>query len=286
MKINSTKLDVAMANVKGQTYQNITTTQNALINVKNGFLKIVGDKVELLPHDKQEIRFTQFNAVYVENAEYKPLDDVLEKVFNGNSKQIELFNQVIGYILMNHVRYGKVFFLIGLPRSGKSSILNMIIHFCGEGNTSSITLSTMNETFGLENIIGKTINVDADMGKIKVLSSDLFKKLSTGDEIQVKRKHKSTVDAVNKLVDLEKSTDAKMTELLDLRMEIRETISQIDDAKQILILRYRYIEFMKWEDIAEKMNYYSLKSVYRIHSAALDSVADILTAKRKVLNNV
>lgn len=180
--------------VKGQTYQNITTTQNALINVKNGFLKIVGDKVELLPHDKQEIRFTQFNAVYVENAEYKPLDNVLEKVFNGNSKQIELFNQVIGYILMNHVRYGKVFFLIGLPSSGKSSILNMIIHFCGEGNTSSITLSTMNETFGLENIIGKTINVDADMGKIKVLSSDLFKKLSTGDEIQVKRKHKSTVD--------------------------------------------------------------------------------------------
>lgn len=44
----------------------------------------------------------------------------------------------------------------------------------------------------------------------------------------------------------------------------------------MLVLRYRYIDFLKWEDIAEKMEYYSLKSVYRIHSAALDSVADIL----------
>lgn len=180
--------------VKGQTYHNATTSQNALINVKNGFLSIVDDKVELLPHSRTEVRFSQFNAVYDPDAEYEPLDDVLSKVFNGNTEQIKLFEQIIGYVLMNHVRYGKVFFLIGLPSSGKSSILNMIIHFCGEGNTSSITLSTMNETFGLENIIGKTINVDADMGKIKVLSSDLFKKLSTGDEIQVKRKHKSTID--------------------------------------------------------------------------------------------
>ena len=93
------------------------------------------------------------------------------------------------------------------------------------------------------------------------------------------------VNAVNKLVDLEKATDVKIAELLDLRMEVRETISQIDDAKQILVLRYRYIDFMKWEDIADKMDY-ALKSVHRIHSAALDSVADILTAKGMVLNNV
>ncbi len=88
------------------------------------------------------------------------------------------------------------------------------------------------------------------------------------------------VNAVNKLVDLEKATDVKMAELLELRMEVRETVSLVGDAKQILILRYRYIDFMKWEDIAEKMDY-SLKSVHRIHSAALNAVADILTTKGK-----
>ncbi|MCM1508949.1 MAG: DUF1492 domain-containing protein [Ruminococcus flavefaciens] len=89
------------------------------------------------------------------------------------------------------------------------------------------------------------------------------------------------VNAVNKLVDLEKATDSKMAELLGLRMEIRETINLVEDAKQILILRYRYIDFMKWEDIAEKTGY-SLKSAYRIHALALNAVADILATKEKL----
>ena len=88
------------------------------------------------------------------------------------------------------------------------------------------------------------------------------------------------VNAVTKLVDLEKETDVKISELLDLRMEIRKTISLIEDAKRILVLRHRYIDFMKWEDIAEKMDY-SLKSIHRIHLAALDDVAEILISKGK-----
>ena len=88
------------------------------------------------------------------------------------------------------------------------------------------------------------------------------------------------VNTITKLVDLEKETDVKISELLDLRMEIREAISLIEDAKRILVLRYRYIDFMKWEDIAEKMDY-SLKSIHRIHLAALDDVAEILISKGK-----
>lgn len=117
-----------------------------------------------------------------------------------------------------------------------------------------------------------------------IASPDLTKEMVS----KTKSSEASFVNAVNKLVDLEKSTDAKMAELLDLRMEIRKTIGQVEDAKQMLILRYRYMDFMKWEDIAEKMDY-SLKSVYRIHSAALNSIAEILTnkiCKGKMPNNV
>lgn len=121
-----------------------------------------------------------------------------------------------------------------------------------------------------------------EMENLRVMSTSIASPDLTKQKVSSTKSFEAPfVNAVNRLVDLERLTDAKMAELLDLRMEIRETISLVEDAKQILVLRYRYIEFMKWEDIAEKMDY-SLKSVYRIHSAALDSVADILTAKGMV----
>lgn len=122
----------------------------------------------------------------------------------------------------------------------------------------------------------------AEIENLRAMSTSIASPDLTKERVsKAKSSEAPFVNAVNKLVDLEKAADVKMAELLDLRMEIRETISLVEDAKQILVLRYRYIDFMKWEDIAEKMDYYSLKSVHRIHSAALDSVADILAAKGK-----
>ena len=121
----------------------------------------------------------------------------------------------------------------------------------------------------------------AEIENLRAMSTSIASPDLTKERVSSTHSHEAPfVNAVNKLVDLEKTTDAKMAELLDLRMEIRETISLVEDAKQILVLRYRYIDLIKWEDIAEKMDY-ALKSVYRIHSAALDSVADILAARGK-----
>ncbi len=121
----------------------------------------------------------------------------------------------------------------------------------------------------------------AEIENLRVISNSIASPDLTKEKVSNTRKPESPfVTAITKLVDLEKETDVKISELLDLRMEIRETISLIEDAKRILILRYRYMDFMKWEDIAEKMDY-SLKSIHRIHLAALDDVAEILISKGK-----
>ncbi len=119
----------------------------------------------------------------------------------------------------------------------------------------------------------------AEIENLRAMSTSIASPDLTKERVSNTHSHEAPfVNTVNKLIDLEKATDAKMAELLDLRIEIRETISLVEEAKQILILRYRYIDFMKWEDIAEKMDY-ALKSVHRIHSSALDSVTDILATK-------
>ena len=99
---------------------------------------------------------------------------------------------------------------------------------------------------------------------------------------RVNKSHSSDpafVNAVIKLADLEKQVDQEIVDLLDMKQEIRNTINQVSDVNGVLILRYRYLDFMKWEDIADKMGYYSIKSLHRIHHSALEEVADILEAK-------
>ena len=85
-------------------------------------------------------------------------------------------------------------------------------------------------------------------------------------------------NAINKLVDLEKQMDEEMVQYFNLKADIRDTIYRVEDVKRVLVLRYRYIEFMTWDSIAVRMDY-SIKQLHRIHNAALTDVADVLAAK-------
>ena len=161
--------------ISGLTYTEIPK-DDGTVNMKNGILRFDADgNVEHEAHSMEHISFKQFNATYDPNAQSKLLDDTLQVWFNGSSKQIELFNQLLGYLLMNHVNYQKVFFFIGAPSTGKSTLLKLIIHFCGEENVSAIQLED---------------NIFSDIRKTKVLASETFKMLVDGSPLQINRKFK------------------------------------------------------------------------------------------------
>lgn len=179
--------------ISGQTYTEIPE-DDGTVNVKNGILKFdkVGN-VELLPHSPEYISFKQFNAEFDPNAKSKLLDDTLLQWFSGSSQQIELFNQMLGYLLMNNVNYQKVFFFIGAPSTGKSTVLKLITEFCGKENVSSIQLDDFGKPFGLASIINKTANIFSDLRKTRVLASETFKMLADGDALQINRKYKNPI---------------------------------------------------------------------------------------------
>jgi len=183
--------------VKGQTFKEWDNIKTDFINVKNGMLMIDGDSVELVQHTKNIVQFTQINATYDPDATYPILDEMLLKVFDNSSEQIELFNQMLGYLLMNHVNYQKCFFMIGLPSSGKSTVINMIICFCGKDNVSSIDLNAFNKRFAISDIVNKTANIVADRQKYKIETSGIFKSLVTGDGITVERKYQQSFTYYN-----------------------------------------------------------------------------------------
>lgn len=76
---------------------------------------------------------------------------------------------------------------------------------------------------------------------------------------------------VDKIADLEAKIKEEIEQYIALKSEIRNVIDAVQDKDEKLCLRYRYIEFLNWEQISEKMNY-SLSQTTRIHGRALQSV--------------
>lgn len=176
--------------ISGLTYTE-PPEDDGTVNVKNGILSFSLDgAVSLSPHTMEHISFKQFNANYDPKAKNKLLDDNLLLWFNGSSKQIELFYQLLGYLLMNHVNYQKVFFFVGAPSTGKTTLLKLIIAFCGDENISAIQLEDMGKPFALASIVNKTANVFSDIRKTKVLASETFKMLADGSPLEINRKFK------------------------------------------------------------------------------------------------
>lgn len=74
-----------------------------------------------------------------------------------------------------------------------------------------------------------------------------------------------------KMVDLEAKINREIQEYLAIGDEIREVINKVEDNEERLLLRNRYIHYMGWEEICERMHI-SEKTAHRIHSTALRNV--------------
>lgn len=76
---------------------------------------------------------------------------------------------------------------------------------------------------------------------------------------------------VEKIVELQAIIKSESDRLTNLLIEIRNVINQVSDADERLLLTLRYLEFKKWDDIAEIMHI-DQRQVYRIHGKALKNV--------------
>ena len=76
---------------------------------------------------------------------------------------------------------------------------------------------------------------------------------------------------VMRIVELEAAINKDIDRLLALKLEIRETINAVQDNEERLLLKYRYLNFMSWDDICSMMCI-SVRTAHRIHSSAIANV--------------
>ena len=94
-----------------------------------------------------------------------PPDLWLKTVHNWwpqDAQSIDLLRQWIGYLLTPDNSQQKILLLVGAPRSGKGTVIDIIRHLVGAANCTSPTLGTLCGEFGAASLIGKSVALVGD----------------------------------------------------------------------------------------------------------------------------
>lgn len=152
---------------------------------------------EWLPHSPLEFHTSKFNCYYNPEAYDKHVDTMLDKL-TGNDMEIrDIIEEMLGYILMRHVRYQKAFLLLGPGGNGKSTFLEMIGEWVGQENISSLLLHDLSDKFRGSQIVDKIVNLGDDISDEIVKDSAMFKSLSTGEVVTLEEKNLNPFNYVN-----------------------------------------------------------------------------------------
>lgn len=113
---------------------------------------------------------------------------------------------------------------------------------------------------------------EAELKELQLLSVNIPGTDYTKDRVKsTPSTDASYTNIVIKIVDLEKVIKADIEKLLSLKREIWEVIDAVQDNEHKLILRYRYLNFLRWDEISSKMGF-SYRTVFRIHEDALKHI--------------
>lgn len=182
-------------------YLNILVLQNTkrsdarFIAFKNGIYDIFSD--ELLDFDPSFVITNKIPFNYNPNAESTVVDRTLNKLACNDPEVRALLEEMVGYCFYTRNELGKAFILIGDKSNGKSTFLDMITTALGSENVSSLDMNELDETFKTAELFGKLANIGDDIGDEFIPNSAIFKKLVTGNRVNVQRKFANPFDFNN-----------------------------------------------------------------------------------------
>ena len=165
------------------------------VAVKNGLIDI--DEWKLVPFNPSIIIKNKIPVNFIDGAYYDVTDATLNKITTGDKELRSILEEIFGYVLLRRNELGKVFILTGNGSNGKSAFLKMLRQFVGEDNTSSVDLKDLGSRFKTVELFGKLANIGDDISKEYIKDNSEFKKLATGEALNVERKGKDPFDFKN-----------------------------------------------------------------------------------------
>lgn len=157
-----------------------------IVNLNNTRLDIRNGKcLEFTP---DAIEFNRIPVTYDPSAYCADTDKMLNRVFLGDREVVNLFEEMIGYCLIKHARFAKMFLFTGRGSNGKSTILDLIKTFLGQSNYSAMSLETVTAQFKTAELENMYANIGDDIDNVVIKDTGTLKKISAGNTIMVEHK--------------------------------------------------------------------------------------------------
>lgn len=186
-KISDAKLQEIIKNIKRRRYfYRDVFNQESVTNFRNGYLNI--ETGELEPHNPDIVSTIQLPYNYDPNADCPIYKKIIHTALSGHVENMMVLQEFAGYCLTKSTKYRKAMFLIGASGSGKSTILNGIKFMLGEENYSTVPLDQLGNPTFTGNIVNKYANIDTEIPSSIEEYEDVFKRITSGEEITVNTK--------------------------------------------------------------------------------------------------
>lgn len=182
-------------------YLMILITENTMpssadyIAFKNGVYNISTE--EFIDFTPDIIITNKINYNYNPDAYDQTMDETLDKLACHDEKIRALLEEVIGYTFYRRNELRKAFVLIGEKSNGKSTFIDIIKMLLGEENTSALDLKELGDRFKTAELFGKLANLGDDIGDEFIPNTSIFKKVVSGDRINVEKKNQDPFDFNN-----------------------------------------------------------------------------------------
>lgn len=212
------------------------------INFRNGMYDTISQIMH--PHKPEYYSINQVPHQYDSNAEYH--GTVAEKFLEGIFPDVqdrEMFLAFCGYCMTADTSLQKFLIIIGVPGSGKSTAINLLIDAVGAENVSCITLQDLNERFTPTELLGKLLNACADLPKKaldqvdaikRITGEDLVKGEYKGGKVFAFRSYAKLIFSANEMpVNLDEKSDAFYRRMLSI--EVMQKGEYIPDLKEGLV---------------------------------------------------
>ena len=180
-----TYLELLAGEEKHKDYANYIAFKNGLYNL---------DTDELTDFTPDIIITNKINHDYDPDAQSELVDKTLDKLACGDESVRMLLEECIGYCFYRRNELRKSFILTGEKENGKSTFLAMVEHLLGQENTSSLDLKELGDRFKTAELVNKLANIGDDIGDEFIPNPAVFKKLSSGNPINVERKGRDPFD--------------------------------------------------------------------------------------------
>jgi len=199
-KLTSAKRNNIIEFIKAETFCSIDefeSDQN-IINLKNGLYKIEGfngsNEEYFITHEEYKERYgdyyfslIQFPIIYMKDAENLEIDQILTDIFGFDL--VPLIYQMMAYIFMPNVKYGKAFMLYGETHTGKTTFLNILYQLIRIDYIANLELQDLGKRFQLFELMNKIVNIFDDLGNKPLYDNKWFRKIVTNSRLIAEKKN-------------------------------------------------------------------------------------------------